>query len=311
MVTQYTDYTNNVLLNMRHQLLRVRNIPLRGSMRLSRMLEKIVATPKPDGLCRVKTLHGYTLLVDPIVGKGLELAVFSRGTYEEGTLRLITRLLGHGGIFIDVGANIGLMTLHAASILQRSGRVVAFEPVPNVYQLLQQNVDINNFSNVKAENSAVGATNGTMDIYQNLDVNRGSATLSRSNDAVPPITVPVVALDDYVRRNTIRDIACMKIDVEGWELEVLRGAHDTLSGTTAPACIIECSTQRHSDGGTVNDIYTFITTTNEYRVFRPCRSKELPSRLRRIGLAELPAHDNIVCLLPAHIEKLPANMFVS
>ena len=110
--------------------------------------------------------------------------------------------------------------------------------------------------------------------------------------------------------NRINRVDCIKIDVEGWELEVLKGAANTLSGPTAPICIIEYSTLHPTYGGDTQDIYTLLCENNSYRIFCLKRGKEKPSRLLEIEDKEnLPKHDNLFCFMPEHIEKLPSRIF--
>lgn len=249
--------------------------------------------------------------VDPIMDKGIERALFMHGTYEEGTLRVIKQILRDGSRFIDIGANIGLMSLHAAKILGGKGKVLAFEPLSSTYDILLQNIKLNNFGNIKTENIAIGSQNGTVDIFENRAVNRGSSSLIKPNNTESSNKTPVKLLDKYLEEHRMnRIIDCIKIDVEGWELEVLKGAGATLSAHDAPICIIECSTLRPMYGGETQDIYTFLRKINSYRIFHLARGKERPSKLVEIKEKEnLPEHDNIFCFLPGHIKKLPNRMF--
>jgi len=268
-----------------------------------------VPTPDPKGLCLIETIHGFNMLVDPVQGKGLEEALFLYGTYEEGTLRIFNHILNAGDTFIDIGANIGLMSLHAATILRGSGKVISFEPFPSAYDILVQNISLNKFRNIEAMNLAIGSMNGTVDIFANPAINRASSSLIRPNHAETSHRIAIKKLDDYLEERGYNRIRCIKIDVEGWELEVLKGAVNTLSGRGAPVCVIECSTLHPIYGGDTQDIYTLLRSVNSYRLFRLAGGKEKPSKLLEIQVKEnLPKHDNLFCFLPEHIRELPDQM---
>ncbi len=106
-------YKSTVEVGLGH----IRYLPIRGTFKTTNLLAKIAPKPNPKGLCIVKTVHGFKMLVDPVLDKGLERALFNYGTYEAGTLKLMNDILRDGDTFIDIGANIGLMSLHAGKIL--------------------------------------------------------------------------------------------------------------------------------------------------------------------------------------------------
>lgn len=312
MQTAYNDYSNHIGLRICHNLKRIRYLPIRGAEKITQLLTKIVPKPNPKGSCIIKTIHGFVMLVDPILDKGVERALFIYGTYEEGTLKIMNDILRDGDTtFIDIGANIGLMSLHAAKILDGSGKVLSFEPLTSSYDILLQNIILNNMGNIEAVNIAIGSTNGTVDIFDNISINRGSSCLIKPNHTESSHRISIKRLDDYLEEHRITsNIGCIKIDVEGWEFEVLKGANTTLQGPNAPICIIECSTLRPTFGGDVQEIYTFLRNINSYRIFRLVRGKETPSKLLEIECKEdLPKHDNLFCFLPEHIRKLPSRMF--
>jgi FkbM family methyltransferase len=309
--SKFDDYSNHIGIRIYHELQRISHLPIRGAWRITHFLSGIVPKPEPKGPCVVKTLHGFRILVDPILDKGLERSLFDYGTYEEGTLRIMKHILKDNGFFIDIGANIGLMSLHAAKILSGGGKVLSFEPLPSTYDILCQNIIMNNFSNIEAVNSAIGSADGTVDIFDNMAINRGSASLIRPNHTESSHKIPIRRLDGYLDERRMRSpIDCIKIDVEGWELEVLKGAHRTLSGADAPVCIVESSTLHPTYGGNTQDIYSYLRNINSYKIFRLERGKEKPSRLLEIGHKDgLPEHDNLFCFLPEHVRRLPSRMF--
>lgn len=310
MQTTYNNYSRDLFLNLRHKLTYIREIPLRGSGRIASLLDKFIPIPKPKGPCIVKTLYGFIILVDPVSDRGVERSIFFNGTYESGTMKIMNDVLNKGGTFIDIGANIGLMSLYASRIIGNEGKVLSFEPLLSTYKILIQNMSLNNARNIKAINNAIGSTNGIVEIFDNSKINRGASSLIKTNQTKSSHRVPIKSLDTYLDENPIDSITCIKIDVEGWELEVLKGATKTLSGPDAPICIIECSCLHPIFGGDIQDIYNFLCNINYYRIFSLERGKEVPSKLIQIkSKGNLPNHDNLFCFLPEHIRKLPKRIF--
>jgi FkbM family methyltransferase len=154
------------------------------------------------------------------------------GTAEEQMIRALST--AHP-VFVDVGANVGQWTT-ALAAAHPAALVVAFEPAPSTLDLLRHNVHLNHLSNVRALGLALSDTIG-IDSFQ--VAKRGSicnrllpndhrtATDAHMADAAT-ISVETVRLDDYCQNEGIERIGFLKIDVEGAELRVLRGAERLL-----------------------------------------------------------------------------------
>jgi len=245
--------------------------------------------------------------VDPIAHKGLESSIYYFGAYEAGTLYVLEQLLEQGDVFLDVGANIGSLSIVVARFIGKNGLVYTIEPHPVIFKELLENIALNRTTNIVALKVAVGSSFSEALLYDNPDVNWGSASL------IPPknrgITIPwsakVVPIDELIQSGRIQAPNVVKIDVEGFELEVLKGARALLGSSSAPALCIEFSTLHPVHGGDLGDLYDFIREINCYRFFKLKYGKEVPSRLVEITKKdELPKHDNVFCLLPKHISKL-------
>ena len=300
MHTEYRDYSNHWVLKLCHKLGQIRYIPVRGSGKLTEILLKFLPIPHPKAPCIIETLHNFKVIVDPFTDKGIEKVLFLYGTYEEGTLRMMKHLLKDAKTFIDIGANIGIMSLYAAKIMNKKGKIWSFEPLTSTYNILTQNIKLNRFQNIRSENLAIGSRNESLSIYENININRGAASLIDDGDSKLKQSVKVIRLDHYLENNKINEpIDCIKIDVEGWELQVLKGATTILTSSNAPVCIIECSNTRHSFVDSAADMYSFLRDINSYRIFRLIRGKDKPSRLIEIKRKDaLPKHDNLFCLMP-------------
>lgn len=262
---------------------------------------KLLGRP-PSGPLRVATLHGFYMQLDPLRHKGLDASVYWNGTYEAGSIHIIRQTLRPGDVFIDAGANIGLMSLAASEIVGPGGSVHAFEPVPDVYRILETNIALNSRRNIHAHRLALGAAPEERTIYEQTVVNKGNATL------VPPAVpggpshaVSVIALDQFVERAGIGSVRMIKADVEGWELQCLQGARSLLTAPDAPALCIEYSRSYSPRSKQLPDLYDFIKSINGYQVFKLKFGKETISPLVPVrSPADLPRHDNIFCFLPHH-----------
>lgn len=131
------------------------------------------------------------------------------------------------GIFIDVGANFGTWTLAMASHVNH---VLAFEPQRRIAALLSKSVELNGLKNVSIHQAACAATVGRLampDIPLELEKNFGGVSLyDKIDPTFQTYMVDLVALDDCVHSST--EVALIKIDVEGYEISVLKGAYKVI-----------------------------------------------------------------------------------
>jgi FkbM family methyltransferase len=179
----------------------------------------------------LETAHGpvrlFVDLADHVIGLNIV-----RGQYEMGEAAFARRVLNPGDAVVDIGAHIGFFTMQMAASVGPAGRVYAFEPFEANAELLERSIEENRFAErVRFQRAAVGDTSGTaMLTFPVETLNSGGAYLLREGAA--PLTgnlqksVPVVALDDLDLRRPVRFI---KMDVEGAEPQVIRGATRLLS----------------------------------------------------------------------------------
>ena len=127
----------------------------------------------------------------------------------------------------DIGANIGLYTYLLSRCVADSGFVYSFEPDPELFAALARNCDVNSVRNVALHNLALGARSDTL-MLRRSPVNSGDNRLSegRASGALGDVPVSVRALDELLAG---RSLDFVKMDVQGWEFEVLKGMRDTLA----------------------------------------------------------------------------------
>jgi len=121
---------------------------------------------------------------------------------------------------LDIGANIGNHSLFFSNIFTQ---VVSFEPNDSTFKVLAINSNLAN--NIRAVNVGLGSKNATLDAFVD-PLNIGGAAVSDSSEA--NIQFKIVALDEYLKENPTSSISFIKMDVEGYELEALKGASETL-----------------------------------------------------------------------------------
>jgi FkbM family methyltransferase len=185
-------------------------------------------------LVRLGPIELYVPGNDPAIGSPM----VRRGAHQPQLAALLERILAPGMTFVDIGANIGYFSLLAARIVESGGRVVAVEPGARNCRLLHRSVVRNRFGNVQLHPCAISDGRGTL-AYLAQGSNGTIADLDATRD-VPPGAhlVPATTLDDLLAGLDRVDV--IKLDVEGAEGRVLRGASLTLE-RHRPAVISEVS----------------------------------------------------------------------
>lgn len=281
-------------------------------MRGSGILTEFIGTlllPRPREEVIARTHYGFLLRISPATHRGIERSIYYTGTYEKGTLSILKQILREGDLFVDVGANIGIMTIYGSSLVEDTGKVVAFEANPDTKRILDDNISINRIKNVETSPYAIGSEQKTGKIYLNTNVERGAASLIQSEASSEFHPVEIIRLDKH-ESLMHRKIRAMKIDIEGYELEALKGCGEILSGDDPPILIVECSEMRANLNATVADLFHYIKAANHFRVFKQTKGKERISPLVEITRSEqLPRHDNIYCFPEKALNTLPLTMF--
>lgn len=146
--------------------------------------------------------------------------------YEPVTILLLGQLLKQADMFIDVGANVGYYSLVAASE-NPTLKIVAFEPNPKLFTMLNDNISANGFQ-IVSEDIAMSDKTGSGEFFvPESDMSGSLEPAFRENHCSVP-TVSTITLDDYMRKSPDVKVSLIKIDVEGHEQSVLRGASETL-----------------------------------------------------------------------------------
>lgn len=275
------------------------DLNFKGSGSIAVALAKLLL-PSPVGATVVPTRYNFSIIVNPLEDNFVERSIYDTGTYEKGTLYIMQHLLKPGDKLVDAGAHIGLMSLLAAGIVGKEGAVFAFEPVPSTHKILLQNIELNRLSQVYPYKEALGETIHRGQMANNQTNNRGTYGLIPESEQKSGVEVLVRPLDSYTE---IGEIQLLKADVEGHELQVLKGALNKLSSLHPPALILECG---HLSSSDQQSLFNFIKGVNAYRIFKLKDTKRKISALTEIhSSVDLPVEDNIFCLTQKHVSCLP------
>jgi FkbM family methyltransferase len=184
--------------------------------------------------------------------------------YEPDEIAVLERHLKTGDVFVDVGANIGYLTAVGASLVGPTGQVHSFEPVPEYFQRLESLRAANPGYSIHVNRIALGERSGTAEIAQAADGNIGWNTmvpgLLLGDSARARHSVPIQRLDAYLTEHGITKVALLKVDAEGFELPVLRGASGFLeTAKRRPAILCEVAPGAYPLlGARVGDLFDML-----------------------------------------------------
>jgi FkbM family methyltransferase len=273
-----------------------RNIDLPGFRRVSLLLPKFLlkstdSTNPHFNFSQDKIWY----FIHPSVDHGVERSLYETGFYERGTLDFIKANLGEGDTYMDIGGNIGVHALIAAKVVGEKGSVWAFEPHHQTMSILEKNIAENDFQNIHAFQCGIGAEKSQAVLYDNWSINKGASSTVIKAEKSLAIEIEILPLDMIVQQYSLRP-KMLKMDVEGMELEVLKGASRTIEAYK-PILIVEFSEDRAELPEGRKNLFDYIQNLNAYELFKQKGGKERTGKLQKISnFGELPIDDNVYCL---------------
>ena len=174
------------------------------------------------------------------LGKGVERSIggesirfparwsrYYESDYEPETFRFFRETLKEGDTVLDIGGHIGLFAVVTARLVGEKGKVFSFEPTPFTRAVLQEVVDLNGCSDiVEVRPEAVSAKSGETVFFDTGDDISNANSLVKTARSKREIPVKLISVDEFVSERNLT-VNCLKIDVEGAELDLLRGARKT------------------------------------------------------------------------------------
>lgn len=196
--------------------------------------------------------HRITVFANDFIGKKIARV----GLYEKESLEYLNALLARidAPVVLDIGANIGN---HALAFATQAAMVHAFEPLPEVFAVLEHNVRQNRLENIHVHRYALSDENSEAVLYRNRAGNVGGSSFDRNSDDVEAVRVPKRVGDEVVGELGLDRIDLLKIDVEAHEAYVLKGLMNTLQ-KRCPFIVMEWAGQLTVERLLDSDVMRFL-----------------------------------------------------
>lgn len=196
-----------------------RLLPLRAAIAISRLIPK---------LAHILDAKGEFVFTEPGTGVSFAVNCYSnidrmlvRGDYAKEFDPILDRLVNTDSSAIDCGANIGAVSLRLVARMTGGAKLVAIEPGPTLYARLTQNIELNPAVHARAIAVQAGVSDRPGELFWNADIiNQGNANLLGTSG----LRVRVTTVDAIIAEHRVEHVGFIKIDVEGMELEVIKGA---------------------------------------------------------------------------------------
>lgn len=270
-----------------------------------RLIQWLTPHPSKAKYRYYESAQGLVFQLDPANDQGVERALYQTGYYERGLLSFLVQNLKDGDTFVDVGANIGYFTATLPVLKRGKIKVWSFEAHPTLFRRLEDHLRVNKvFDNVHAFHCALGAEKGEIELFDNFHINKGAASAFNLNEGANPSShiVPLFTMDEWVEQ-----MGCapnwIKIDVEGMEWDVLKGARKTIK-KYQPVLIVEYSSFEERGKEHQENLKNGLMSMDCYDFYKLSNTKDRPGKLTLLDTdSDWPKDDNIICL-PRNSERL-------
>lgn len=214
------------------------------------------------------------------ISEGIDLAIYLAGSFEKGTLRSIHRALKPGMTVLDIGANIGAHCLPMAKRVGSSGRVIAIEPTDFAFSKLEANLALNPSlaSSVTLKKMILldPTTPKPEHLYSSWSLTPGGEKHPKHVGTLhSSAAAEGVTLDQLVEAQGLDRLDFIKLDVDGFECKVLRGATQTLKKFKPPMMIELCSYGLEEHGDSMDELLR-ILSSHGYQLYEENGTSKLP-----------------------------------
>jgi FkbM family methyltransferase len=255
----------------------------------------------------IKNVDGINYELD--LTEVIDSAIYFNNNREPHTSNALKRLCQPGMTIFDIGANVGSHALPIAQSAGVKGKVYAFEPVPWALDKLKKNLSLNNFKNVLVQPIALSDhinENATFSLRASFKTTSGKPVNEDGDlnenwwDACEEVKVKVETVDNFIIREEITSLDVIKLDVDGFEAKVLRGAQSTLD-KFKPTILMELAPSWLKDkGDNIDELLSFLSNYG-YKFYDEITFQDIPdikTQVKKIkpesGINVIVSHKNLL-----------------
>ncbi len=178
-----------------------------------------------SAICR----YDQTLKMKVDLDEWIQQQVYFFGVYDRENINFIKSQIKPGDYFFDIGANVGCFSLTASTCVGDTGKVYAFEPVPKVFNRLNENIGLNGIKNISSIPKALFDKDTILKFYLASQENMGMSSIQEhDNMSGEVVELGAISLDSFIESNNITRVDFIKMDIEGAELKALQGMINTI-----------------------------------------------------------------------------------
>ena len=204
--------------------------------------------------------------------------IYTRGLYERNTVRhLIDLIKDTGGNMVDCGANIGMYSLYLSKYAP-TATIHAFEPIKKTLDIFKKNIELNHAGNIIVNQLGLSNRTGELDLFILEENNYGRTSENNLNNTKNKITVQTETLDNYCLKNNIHELTCIKADIEGGELNFLKGAEGIIKKSRKIVLVVEINECSYASGYSPEELFAFIKNMG----FESYRERDYPFPMKKI-----------------------------
>lgn len=189
-----------------------------------------------DRYCKIKV--NDSLMYIDFNDEGISRQLYFHKKREHYSTDYMKEIIKENDTIIDIGANSGYYALLESQLANR-GEVYAIEPVPKNMQLLKKNIELNDYKNIQVFPLAIGGENGEGKMYLYDKGNLCSFTKNIQNKPTGKVTIPIMTLDRFVEKCAFAYPTLIRMDVEGYEYEIIKGMANILKSNKPLILFIE------------------------------------------------------------------------
>ncbi|HEU5117023.1 MAG TPA: FkbM family methyltransferase [Isosphaeraceae bacterium] len=253
-----------------------RPIPIRGKATL---FHRFVPH---EGTRTIKVSDGFLMELDL---QNAQHRMIFMGCFSPHIASVVRALVPEGGVFLDVGANVGYFSLLGHGLVGSRGRVVAVEPTPSTCETLRANIERNGFEKIELNPIALGDENTSLRLYMPPAAeHRDFNVTTQEAEGWTPVDVSCRRLDDVLKEWNVERVDLMKIDVEGFEPKVFAGGEESLKSGVIRHLITEVNGYRLTHNGVTPRQYFDQIESLGFRHARLSHGRAVPSPVKEQDL---------------------------